>query len=563
MQNARRQAGFSLALTMAVTMVLILLVGAVFADILSTQRGSLMMRQEETLGDDAQLALRMAESEIYRDQDMMMLTTWSATLSAKTDSYGSAPDNSNPAQPVKQLEFLGNARNWPAFCDWSYYLRYSKAPSGQVYSPDGGLSFVPGGAGSTPAPQGYFFGNATQVPGMVASDSFNTTGSATLEQDSAPMNKFDESDPCLTRGWWLVPRDDQPDDASSYFTSSSCPESGLTYPVAPGFPISFQGASSSDTAPAPVTSISYMGQTYNNVSIPVVPHDYWYDDAMPICGQTTTTTSIPKYAVWPNAWGVDADGHQGEYGDGACGKLNSNPYTYIGKSVPPGAAMPPQVFDTPIFKKIYTLEDGREVAVYARMDLRDYFAMNPAAKAYPSYPAWTQNAGGMHDSANNLTFYLVAVPEGRIDYLGNNQAAYRPAPTISKFVYFSTGGADLTELATSSDDLASQDAFVDMHQLPATLKSSQEYLAVSSSAATMDLWGQVFRGDGDRGFNWTSYKPTSGPIAQPRMVYLWEEQPNSTPASFDYYFLGVGGKWLNEYSGGTTPPNEAGWTIDR
>lgn len=552
MTRSRRQAGFSLALTMAVISVLILLAGAIFADVLNNQRGSVLTREQSSLENDATVGLQMAEAELYKNADVLLYSAWSAQVNAMGDLSTTATASPQATAssaispfPVRPLEVLGNARDWPAFCDWSYYIDSYKTlqPGVNVFAP-GAPPWCCGGFG--------FYATVSYSPPAATPDiEQDGTPSQTVGGASAPI--FNEDDPCLTNGWYFVPRDDMADD--DYFPGGSCANPTLKTYTLPSyvFPTSIPGATYSAAPPPLITSITYEGTTYGNQSIQPVPHDFWYED-FPICGAISATTSIPEHASWPNA-------AEGEYGDGNCAASGSTGLSYTGTD----AVLPaktPQMFDTPVYKKVYTLESGRQVAVYCRLDLRDYFA--PSCPSCPSYtwPYGGSETMGYRDSGNTLRFYLVAVPEGRVDLVSGG-AIYRPATVVNKFVYFNIGGAEDAELATGDVSLT-QDGLWDLHDMAPTLESDEEMLP---SGASNSIEGYKFRGDGNMGFNWSTYASASSfPISSQRMAYVWEDQPVPNVAgSYSIFFLGVGGTWIGEYNegAGTAPASDTGWVIER
>ncbi|MBU6428264.1 MAG: type II secretion system GspH family protein, partial [Cyanobacteria bacterium REEB65] len=485
MKAFAKQSGFSLALTMMVTVVLILLAGSVIANILNTLRGVTITRQQAGLTNEADLGLKMAESEIDQNLDLMLYTMWSAAASPSmlqsTNATGAL--DAEGKFPVRDLELLGNARNWPPFCDWAFYIQHYNNGFTEQATQSGPSSLDPPPAGWT-------------IPYTI------------LEQDATPSPIFNENDPCLTRGWWKVPRDSRPDD--DYYTDTNgsgtygC-AGGITPNLPPAFPVTSQGATSTDE----MTPVSYKDLVSGlSTTVMALPHSYWYKDVLPICGQITATSSLLSFSAWPDApmgW-VNHSGETlyqtGEYGNGTCGGAH---YGYTGQD--PGSAGftgKPQALDTPVYKKVYTLQNGRRVAVYCRLDLRDYF---PPDKSAPPDYQWpfenalpSQTTEGPFDPTNYIRFFLAAVPEGRFDAIGGGQVEYRPAQMSYKWIYLAVGGAEHNELATSSDPLVLAAGLPDDHHFPGTLMTSGGLLQKG-----VDLIGQIFRGDGNLGFNWTSY----------------------------------------------------------
>ncbi|MBI6545629.1 MAG: hypothetical protein HY692_02480, partial [Cyanobacteria bacterium NC_groundwater_1444_Ag_S-0.65um_54_12] len=266
----RRSTGFSIAITLMVTAIITILAGGVVFAILNNLKGSVITQHQSQLYNEAELGLRMAESEIYRDIDQMIFSVWTAVAtdallgsSTATESNTDLNPDDDKKLPLRQLQLLGNARNWPAFANWD---------------------LMRGGA-------------------------------------------FDPASPS-TRGWWYVPRDNDVDNC--YYVDCSFPIVILNPNMSPDV-----------TPPA----MLYPGTTD---TVQPVSHNFWYKNVLPIRATMEATHQIPANTVWNN--------EDDEYGNG------NN-----------ALADPRMVFDTPFYKKIYKLQNKRKVAVYCRLDLRDYF----------------------------------------------------------------------------------------------------------------------------------------------------------------------------------------------
>ncbi len=483
--NERLQAGFTLALSLMVTAVIVMLAAGLMLRIVNDVKGAKMSSQAATLTNDADVALSLAEAEVFQDIDLLHSAIWAATMSdiitwknnnelpANPPDCPETPNSScvpgdvprvgdpTPKFPLRELQLLGNSRNWPAFADWSYYLR-------------------------APAYSGGYL-------------SLNSTGSS-FTTPAVPWNWMDSK---LTRGWWRLPRNNSVDN-DYYFANSVTASSDA-------FPVSIAGEKTVRTA---VTSYG------KDASVTAVTHNYFYQELFPIRGKLDAAYRIPVGTIWPNA--------EDEYGVG-------NGLTASGSI----AAVTRYVWDTPFYKKIYKLQSNRKVAVYVRLDLRDYFAPDPAA---PVKDKWTQpdSVAGSRSKDNFLKFFLAAVPEGRLDAIpGENKQQYFGAEIKTKYILIKTGGMRNLDMA----GLKMVDQTED-RQYPAVLQTSGGLLRGAQSASEgfgQDVTGIVFRADGNRGFNWSTLKtrtspvrvPPAGitawtPVASERYVYFYEKIPGAT-----------------------------------
>lgn len=482
----RFQAGFTLALSMMVTAVVIMLAAGLMLRIVNDVKGAKISSQAAAVGSDADVALSLAEAEIFQDIDLLHSAIWASTMSdiieddktpGEPDPDPACPgpnaacvpaDNSTPPFPLRELQLLGNARNWPAFADWSYYV------SAASYS------------------YGYKANDAV--------------GSSPI----APATPWGWTDRKLTRGWWRLPRNDAVDNDYYHFNAVSNPGEV--------FPASIVGEKTTRVA-----NTSYAGDS----SVTAVTHNFFYEELFPIRGEKIEANRIPLGSVWPNA--------EDEYGTGA-GATASGAISAVTR----------YVWDTPFYKKIYKLQNNRKVAVYCRLDLRDYFRPDPSA---PARDRWTQPdpVNGARSKDNFLKFFLAAIPEGRLDQIpGESKKNYVGAEIKTKYILIKTGGMENVDL--SGVTLADQ---TDDRQYPPVIQTSGGVLRGSPDATSgfgQDIRGLLFRADGNRGFNWATlatrsqqvkFGPPPGispwtPVASERYVYLFEKVATGESAYLIY-----------------------------
>jgi hypothetical protein len=488
-----RERGFTLALSLFVTGVVIALAAGLMARVLNDMKGAKTTAQVVGLANDADLGLSLAESEIFKDLDVLAAAIWAVATNDVIFGVDNKPntracpeppdkiynsaclpaDEPGKADPLRNLDLIGNARNWPAFGDWGHYV---KAASGY-------------GGGYTDA----------------------TAGDTAAWNPTPPTTVWNGNDYDLTNGWWYVPRDDNADVDYYTFSSNNAGDKDRVFPM----------AIAGEKPERPKDGQKYGGDN----AITVVHHNFWYQQVLPIKADPAADNAIqsdcpngPKgCSVWPNALA--------EYGNDD-NSLSGTRY----------------VWNTPFYKKIYPLPDGRKVAVYLRLDLRDYFAPAPEILADPTKKkkkGWTQPNAlyGNKASENFLKFFLASVPEGRTERIpGTTNFKYRPAEMRTKYILVKTLGAwnrpmtlvNLSEYKLPPPDNTAMPQFDD-HQYPAVLQTAGGFLRTGT-----DMKGQVFRADANRGFNWESmrntlairdpdYAITWTPVSSERFVYLWEQ----------------------------------------
>ncbi|MBM3267246.1 MAG: hypothetical protein FJZ01_06325 [Candidatus Sericytochromatia bacterium] len=485
MRNApSRERGFTLALSLFVSVVVMMLAGGLIARILTDMKGAKTSALVASLSNDADIGLNLAEVEIFRDLDVLAGAIWTigtndvlvqldqkkivacpevvqATSNAAcvpgdvyinqvgTTSYG--------ADPLRNLDLISNARNWPPFGNWTHYLAPTSAYGGGYKTADG--------------------------VGWTA---------------TAPSTKWSGSDQTLTNGWWYVPRESNVADVYYYGrNANNTSDKDFVFPMV----IAGEKPNNPKTA-------QYMGDT--NVT-GVVTQNFWYTQVLPINSVASTDYEIPATSVWPNA--------DSEYA-GADDKVTTTPR---------------YVWNTPFYKKMYRLPDGRKVAVYVRLDLRDYFppVTSTGTESWEQPAAAELGYNANKSKFNFLKFFVAAVPEGRIERIpGTTTLKYRPAEMRTKYILVKTLGAWNRSMAVA--DLATYTfPQKDDRQFPAVLGTANGVLRQGT-----DIRGQVFRADGNRGFNWESINPMSKvirppgsptttwtPIASERYVYLYEQVP--------------------------------------
>lgn len=487
----RLQAGFTLALSMMVTAVVVMLAAGLMLRIVNDVKGAKISSQAAMVSGDAEVALNLAEAEVFQDIDLLHSAIWSSTMSdvITDDANGPgepdpdfpcpstangacvSPDTSNPQFPVRELQLLGNARNWPAFGNWRHYV------TSAAYKPVG-----------------------KTASGYVAEDTLGVN-------PKVPAVVWNAGDRDLTRGWWRVPRNDAVD--NDYYGFNSVSNPGEVFPAA------IAGEKTTRTA-----NTSYSG----DASVTAVTHNYFYEELLPIRGEKISANRIPVGSIWPNA--------EDEYGTGA-GATASGTI----------AAVTRYVWDTPFYKKVYKLQNNRKVAVYCRLDLRDYFNADAAA---PAKDKWTP-PGPPNSKDNFLKFFLAAIPEGRLEQVpGENKKQYYGGELKTKYILIKTGGMRNLDLAGVT--IAGQ---TDDRQYPAVIQTSGGVLRGAPDATSgfgQDIRGLLFRADGNRGFNWSTlgtrstqvkFGPAPGinpwtPVASERYVYLFEKIGSNDPAYLIY-----------------------------
>ena len=141
----RRPSGFALVFSIVIAMVMVLMATAVVLRMVTDLRTARTVSRQVATKDDADVALRLAETEILGSVDRMLLAVWSSNEASfsnpaplpghytasssfkvsELDVHASYPgtDAASKAKhrPLLQMTLLGNPRNWPFFCDWSKY----------------------------------------------------------------------------------------------------------------------------------------------------------------------------------------------------------------------------------------------------------------------------------------------------------------------------------------------------------------------------------------------------------------------------------------------------------
>lgn len=128
----RKQAGFTLPMTMMLVIVLTVLATAIMARIYTGIKQEGFDKEHQYTSDAAVIGLNMAIDEISPGIDRMKNAVWSASTMSITapdpriqyasDSVMAMLDGttlSPTSEPARELALLGNIRNWDAFADWS------------------------------------------------------------------------------------------------------------------------------------------------------------------------------------------------------------------------------------------------------------------------------------------------------------------------------------------------------------------------------------------------------------------------------------------------------------
>lgn len=499
--------GFALVFAIVISVVMTGLVTAVVLRVLTDQKVGRNVARQLASREDADLALRFAETEILTGMDKMLLAFWTVNgtfspavqaghYSADTTRTFSELDiNSEfPAQteaamlrhrPLLQLTLLGNPRNWPAFCDWQTY--------------------------------------------------------------KGTWNPADKDFPALTRYWRLVPRDSNIDD--DWYTGEGV--GAQPFPV-----IIAQRKDAKTGAMFPsegyMTTVSLGGDPRDGQK--AVKHSFWYEQLLPVTAGAAKTglPATPAPTVpGPSPTPIEAKYIQPE-----------STYRPTGEQWPNRVAEYPadmNLLDTPFYKKIYQMPSGSRVAVYCRLDLREYLAGDAATLGVDQ-----------RRSDRLLRFYLAAVTEGRVDGKGDTKS-FKPSEITGKYIYISSGGMELKALNVSREsvetELGANTVPPDFNWYPGVLDNVGRTLAAGSTIS-----GQVFRADGNRGYMLAShgaYQSGSVPVtpapgdmqeyyypdgtvntfrAPPMQTffYLWEDaRPDKTNTTTAYVEANTNFIWLS------------------
>ncbi|MEB3299459.1 MAG: hypothetical protein VKO21_08250 [Candidatus Sericytochromatia bacterium] len=307
---------------------------------------------------------------------------------------------------------------------------------------------------------------------------------------SGSWNGEDEE---LTRYWRLVPRDDQAD--VDWYSGA-----GVT-----SFPVIIAPRKDPQTgnlfpSSAYLTTVSLPGDPRNGQK--AVKHSFWYNELLPV---TSGAAAVPLPATPPP--------------DPAEPYLPSGPQ-WANLSAEYPTTM--NVLDTPFYKKLYKMPSGVRVAVYCRLDLRDYLTGSA------SLDVWQRSSDRM------LRFFLAAVTEGRVDGKGAN-ASFKPPEIFVKYIYLTSGGAELTALNVTAQDII--DAYgsgvpQDHNTFPGVLDNVGRTVPAGAT-----LSGVVHRSDGNLAYKFEAAPPTVAPRLK------LEKLPDGTvkdvwaPASASFFYM--------------------------
>lgn len=505
--RGRASRGFALVFAIVISVVMTGLVTAVVLRVLTDQKVGKNLARQLSSREDADLALRFAETEILSGMDKMLMAYWTVngTFSPTVEAghYSAATTRTTseldinalyPAQtadamlrhkPLLQLTLLANPRNWPAFCDWR-----------------------------------LFDGN---------------------------WNSSAASFAAMTRYWRLVPRDTKIDD--DWYTGA-----GVT-----SFPIIIAQRKDAQTGAlfpgdGYLTTVSAGGDPRNGHK--AVKHSFWYEQLLPLTAGAAAT-GLPA-TPGPSVPGPSPTPLEAKYIPA------ESTYRPTGEQWPNRTAeypAPMNLLDTPFYKKLYEMPSGGRVAVYCRLDLREYLAGTAATLGVDQ-----------RRSDRLLRFYLAAVTEGRIDGKGDKQT-FKPSEITGKYIYVSSGGMELKALNVSREsvetELGANTVPPDFNWFPGVLDNVGRSL---SAGATMS--GQVFRADGNLGYRLVTYgryqwgadsvpvTPAPGDLQQyfypdgtvnkfnaPPMqtfFYLWEDaRPDKTNTTTAYVEANTNFIWMS------------------
>lgn len=119
-----KEAGFTLAFTIMLTMVFSLVAISVMVRMYAGMRNASFSKTNQQLSDAATIGLTMALDELTPGLERMRNTVWSsyttdATVSVLSAGYSLESNGTSTGQPLREFTLLGNIRNWEPFADWS------------------------------------------------------------------------------------------------------------------------------------------------------------------------------------------------------------------------------------------------------------------------------------------------------------------------------------------------------------------------------------------------------------------------------------------------------------
>lgn len=123
--SRKAQAGFTLAMTIVLTLILTTLGTVILGKIVVTMRDANRTKERQNTMDAALVGLNMAIDDISPGLEKMKNAVWSRGLAT---SHTIRPHTTQPMvnraaatteEPVRELGLLANIRNWEGFADWS------------------------------------------------------------------------------------------------------------------------------------------------------------------------------------------------------------------------------------------------------------------------------------------------------------------------------------------------------------------------------------------------------------------------------------------------------------
>lgn len=488
-----RQAGFTIPITMLMVSVLMVLSTAIVAMTVASFRDASRMRNRAEILNVSEIGLKLAIAEIMPGLGLLPNTYWS--YATKSNDVNASSSVSTVAQPIAgskdrpdlphDVQLFANTRNWSPFADWTQW-------------------------------------------------------------DSTKTYAENHANLLWSKGWWMVPRTLDYDDA--YYNEDAngvrLDGSSNVYKDQLGKPNEWTYKNPTKDESSKLAFPVRLGRS----SEPVRNlYWYWLTEIEP---NTPTNTQLrsrgltdPYWVNSPPRLGPPHDGHpraQRDVGIGAwqnreeyADRITSAQVTYDDDPFKPMAEKTKfslqedryNFLNTPVLKKIYTVDHRGtmiRVAVYCRMILREYFIDPVPTK--PAYPAnfLTHMRTGTSGGGPNVVFYLVAV---------NESTPQQRGVRVQQAIYVPMGPANPQDVDATLADLSIDKRFADDdgRMVPGTLDLVMDKKLLAGATIS----GRILPASGDLSYRVPTNQPyTNNPFdanakknlnsRHPHWVYLIE-----------------------------------------
>lgn len=128
-RSARDERGFTLAFTVFLTFVMIILSAAITAKVMINLKDSSLEKERDTVTNMARIGLNMAAGDILPSLEKVRNLVWTSASASATTAYENTM--TSDGRILRQMRIFTNIRSWDAFADWSQnpstsYARWSK-----------------------------------------------------------------------------------------------------------------------------------------------------------------------------------------------------------------------------------------------------------------------------------------------------------------------------------------------------------------------------------------------------------------------------------------------------